>query len=557
VKIGKRGNLVVDIGSTKIRVIDLEYTTGKILLSYYNELDFSDIPYEEIDNFLKTEGKSFIQSLHTKSFYVSIPSRGVLVRALNVPKVPIKKLRDILKYEVQQQIPFPLEVVNWKYQIFEETEQNYNVLLAAIKKEIMSEYIGKIISLGIDPYFIDSDNLALINIFLFLKNVGRERCLGFVEVGANSSNLIIVHKEKFLVRSLTVSGNTITSTISETENIPFSEAEKEKKEKGMEIKSVVSTLDSFHTELQNSIDYWRFTLKGLEPEELYICGGTSMLKGFREYLEEKTRLPVHFFKPLEDIEIAPEYSYLKEKDAELATVIGIGLRKILPVFININFLPEEIEKLKEFRANRPYIYLSVLMAGLISITPILFYNQDKVMLEGILKEINVSLSQYEKYKPDVDKLEKEINELNGKVQIVKGLLDKKNIWLKRILAIGEILPSSKIFLTSIIPGEVSPEKKAPEATPGPEPQPVEAPPGTPGPQPQEAPKTEEVKIESTNVVTLIGEVIIGDIRTAFKDFKDFLERISKLDFIQKVEIKSCEVDQTKNKINFEILLNLK
>ncbi len=556
-KIGKRGNLVVDIGSTKIRVIDLEYTTGKILLSYYNELDFSDIPYEEIDNFLKTEGKSFIQSLHTKSFYVSIPSRGVLVRALNVPKVPIKKLRDILKYEVQQQIPFPLEVVNWKYQIFEETEQNYNVLLAAIKKEIMSEYIGKIISLGIDPYFIDSDNLALINIFLFLKNVGRERCLGFVEVGANSSNLIIVHKEKFLVRSLTVSGNTITSTISETENIPFSEAEKEKKEKGMEIKSVVSTLDSFHTELQNSIDYWRFTLKGLEPEELYICGGTSMLKGFREYLEEKTRLPVHFFKPLEDIEIAPEYSYLKEKDAELATVIGIGLRKILPVFININFLPEEIEKLKEFRANRPYIYLSVLMAGLISITPILFYNQDKVMLEGILKEINVSLSQYEKYKPDVDKLEKEINELNGKVQIVKGLLDKKNIWLKRILAIGEILPSSKIFLTSIIPGEVSPEKKAPEATPGPEPQPVEAPPGTPGPQPQEAPKTEEVKIESTNVVTLIGEVIIGDIRTAFKDFKDFLERISKLDFIQKVEIKSCEVDQTKNKINFEILLNLK
>jgi type IV pilus assembly protein PilM len=569
-------NLILDIGSTKIRAIDLEYLSGKISLTYHNELDFSNIPSEELENFLKTEGKNFVKKLPAKSFYVSIPGRGILIRSLSVPKVPIKKLRDILKYEIQQQIPFPLEVVVWKYQVLEETEQNYNVLLGAIKREILSEHIGKIVSLGIEPYFLDTDHFALINILLFFKNIGRERCLGFLEIGANSSNLIILHREKFLVRSLTVSGNTITSAISETEGKTFIEAEIEKKEKGTQIKSVLTALDSLNTELQNSIDYWRFTMKGPDLEELYICGGSSLLKGFREYLEEKGRFPISYFRPLENIEVAEEYSYLKERDVELVTVIGIGLRKILPVLININFVPEEFERLREFRINRPYIYLSVLMAGIISITPLPFYKFERMMLDGIKRELQVSMSQYEKYKPEVEKLEKEINEINGKVGIVKGILDKKNIWLKRVLSIGEALPSSKIYITTITPGTSAPSKPeggvAPAPAPmGPPPSEMPAPPvpgGPPGPpqgppgQPpgtpmQEQPKPTEVKIEGGNVYTLFGEVIIGDIKTAFNDFKDFVDKLGKLDFIQKVDIVSCEVNQEKNKIEFSLALTLK
>lgn len=555
-KIGGKRNLIIDVGSYKIRCIDLEYEGGKILLSYYNELDLSTVPIEELENFLKDAGKKFIKSLPAKNFYVSLPGRGVLVRGLSIPKVPIKKLRDILKYEVQQQIPFPLEVVNWKYQIFEETEQMYNILLGAIKREILSEYIGKFISLGIEPYFIDVDHFALINAFLYFKNIGREKCLALLEIGANSSNLIINYREKFLVRSLTVSGNTLTTSIVETEGKSFLEAEEEKKEKGMQISSISLTLDSLNTELQNSIDYWRFTLKGPELEGLYICGGSCVLKGFKEFLEEKSRMPVYFFDPLEEIQTAPEYEYLREKQNELVTVIGIGLRKILPVFININFLPEEIERLREFRLNRPYIYLSIIMAGIISATPSLFYRYDKQLLEGIKKEIEISLSEYEKYKPEVEKLEKEINEINGRIGVVKNFLDKKNIWLKRVLSIGETLPSSKIYLTSIIPGATKVETQPTGITP----QTETSPQGMPQPSSPEsgpAPQPSEVKVESGNVFTLIGEVIIGDIKTAFNDFKNFVDNIGKLDFIQNVEITACEVNQEQNKIEFSIVVTLK
>ena len=126
---GRSRYFAIDIGNTKIRVADIEFIGGKLTLTYYEELSIPSIPEGEREDFIRTEGKNFISKLPSRSGYISLPGRGVLVRSLSIPKVPPKKLKDILKYEVQQQIPFPLEVVEWKYQIAGEEANNYNILL--------------------------------------------------------------------------------------------------------------------------------------------------------------------------------------------------------------------------------------------------------------------------------------------------------------------------------------------------------------------------------------------------------------------------------------------
>jgi len=151
------------------------------------------------------------------------------------------------------------------------------------------------------------------------------------------------------MRSLTVSGGTITSSITETEGLSYEEAEKKKIEEGMNLPACVSSIESLNTEIQNSIDYWRFTQKGPEVSELYICGKSSLLKGLKEFIQEKSRIKTDYFSP------------------------------------------EEIGRIREFKLNRPYIYLSIIMAGVISITPVLFLTQDRVMLRSILNEIEISL----------------------------------------------------------------------------------------------------------------------------------------------------------------------
>jgi len=578
--IGKGRRVAIDIGTTKVRIAEFENRGNKIYCNFYNELPIPYYSPEERSQFLKTEVKDFLSKNKAKTPVISLPGRGMLIRQLSIPKVPIKKLKDILKYEVQQQIPFPLEVVEWKYQIVGEEEPNLNLILSAIKKELVNNYLSQVMELGIDPVFLDTDLFAIYNAFRFSPFYHENECKAILEIGETSSNFIIYHQNKILMRSLTVSGSTITTSITETEGISYEEAEKKKIEEGMNLPACVSSIESLNTEIQNSIDYWRFTQKGPEVSELYICGRGVLLKGFKEFLQEKSRIKTEYFSPLSGIELNSKFEGLKEKDIEMASLTGLALRNLGISFINIDMLPEEIKRIREFKLNRPYIYLSIIMAGIISITPVLFLTQDRAMLRGILNEIEISLNQYEKYKPQVDKLQKEIKDTKAKVGTISRLINKKETWLKNLIDIGKCLPSSKIYLTSFSPGAAAQPQAAtkqplqPQGVPpippeaqGAPPMPPEAqgvppmppeamPPGVPG-APQQQAKPKEVKIDTKNVYTARGEVVITDIKTAFDNFKTFVKNLSGLEFVKKVDISYCEVNQDRNVIEFALLVNVK
>lgn len=589
--IGKKKILSLDLGSTKIRICDLQKGAHKLQMSYYDELE-CPVEVEDKESFIMTEGKSFIKKQPGNTFYASLPGRGVLIRTLTIPKVPLKKIHDILKYEVQQQIPFPLEMVEWKYQILSETNQNFNILLAAAKKELINEFLSRISSLGVDYLYLDTDLFACFNSFVFSKFFKTEKCQAVLELGANSSNLTIHHQEKILMRSLTTAGDTITSAIAEAESISFAEAEDKKIKQGLQLPIVATYIENLNTEIQNSIDYWRFTQKGPEVEDFYLCGRSASFDNFKEFFQEKSRISTHYFDVLSSIELNSQYSSLQNRSIEFAVLAGIALRKNKQTFVNLDMLPAEIERMKEFRQNRPYIYLSAIMAGLIAVTPTLFFNQDKAMLKGLLSEINVSLKQYERYKPEVDELNSEISALKGKEGIIKEVTGSKTVWLKKILAIGDSLPSSRIYISSFAPGEESftpgivsatgeeipeddgeryegmtrdeywevygeyPEdtearlaaEQAPRTPPGVAPGRTEA---------EQAPPGREINITEEKVFTLNGQVIVTDIRNAFSDFKTFVSAASGLDFVERVNINYCEIDSRGENLEFSLVLHLK
>jgi len=570
--LGRKRILAIDRGTTKIRVAELERRGSTYNLTYYNELAAPSLSVEERRNFLRDEGKSFVRSLPTRHVFLSLPGRGILTRAISAPNVPLKKLKDILKYEVQQQIPFPLEVVHWAFQILRQTPQNFNLILGAAKKDLITEYLGEIAPFGFNIHFLDADFFAVSNAFQISPEFKAETCQAILELGAVSANFILMHQEKFLMRALTTSGDNLTAAIAETEGISFQDAEEKKKQEGVNLTPVVTTLESLHTEIQNSIDYWRFTMKGPEVDNFYICGGTSRMKGLSDFLESKARIKTSIFNPLSSIRLNSRYSSLAEIGPELAVLTGLGLRSIEATILDIDFLPEEVIAGRELRENRPYIFLSLVMSALLSLTPSIYINQERIILQSFLSELQAQLQQYEKFKPEVEKLNNEIKGVQGNIGTIKAILDKKAIWLSRILEIGESLPSSRIYITSFFPGTVAPAATAaaaPEPAPGgppgppPEAQPPGAPPGPqgppPGPQPAGAPPAQAPAetLSSSNVMTVQGEVIITDIRSCFSDFKKFVQQLSKLDFLSGVDINSCEINKENNRLVFTLALKFK
>jgi type IV pilus assembly protein PilM len=560
VKIGKQRILSIDLGSTKIRICDIQRASPKFKVTYYDELEIPSI-VEDKSDFFRTEGRAFIKRQPSNSFYVSLPGRGILIRTLTIPKVPLKKVRDILKYEVQQQIPFPLEMVEWKYQILSEEGESFNILLAAAKKELINEFLSSLSMLGIDYAYLDTDLFAYFNAFRFSQQFNSEKCQAILEIGANSSNLIINHKEKILMRSLTTAGETITNAIVEAETIPFVEAEDKKIAEGLSLPIVATSMENLNTEIQNSIDFWRFTQKGPEVEEIFLCGQSALFKNVKEFLQEKSRIPTYLFKVFSNFELNSQYSYLESKDIEFAVLTGVALRKNRQTVINLDMIPEEMERIREFRQNRPYIYISAIMAGLIAMTPTFFYNQDKAVLKVLLNEIEMSLQQYEKYKPEVDVLKGEIETLDGKQKTIKNITESKTIWLKRILDIGNSLPSSRIYIASLSPGsEQAPSGGTPPPAQtqehehdepddhGMEDQPEVVQPASP---------TGELSVGEEKVFTLKGEVIVTDIKSAFGDFKTFVSAVKELSFVDKTDILYCELNQQEEKLDFSLVISLK
>ncbi|MCM8815358.1 MAG: pilus assembly protein PilM, partial [Candidatus Omnitrophica bacterium] len=491
-KIGKSKHLVFDFGTSHIRAIELVpgRNSSRFRIESYQQYDAPNFPYDARIGVLRTEGKEFVRSLQAKRAAVSLPGRGLLIRVISVPKVPIGKLRDILRFEIQQQIPFPIEVVSWAYQIIAETDKTFLILLCAAKKDLVNDYIAHLVPFGLIIETLDTDFFALYNLYRISPQYNSQGCQAILDIGAQSSNLIINHQERILMRSLTTTGDSISSTLVDSQKIEFTEAERMKIEQGMNSPLVASIIDSLNTELQNSIDYWRFTLKGPELNKLFICGGMSKMIGLKGYLEQKLRASVSYLDPLEFCDVNPDYEeFLAGKGHEIAVACGIALRTLNQAIITIDMLPVEIIRMREFAENRPYIFFSTLMAVLLTLTPLFFLRIEKTACENYKTELDTALKEYEQFKPQVESLQKSINDVKGRMGVLQNLFEKKTLWLDRIIAIGSSLPSSRIYLNNIYPAGAAPapagagpQPAAPQP-PGPPAPGMEPPPGGEAPPP--------------------------------------------------------------------------
>ncbi len=408
-RIGRTKHLVFDFGTSHIRAVEL--TPGRngkrFTIDYYQQYDAPQFAYDARLPILRTEGKEFVRSLQAKRAAVSLPGRGILIRVITVPKVPLGKLRDILKFEIQQQIPFPIEVVAWSYQIIAETDKSFQVLLCAAKRDLINDYIAHLVPFGLVLETLDTDFFALYNIYRISPFYSPQECQAILDIGAQTANLIINYQEKILMRSLTTTGDSISSALMDSQKIEFQDAEKIKIEQGMRSPAVASIVDSLNTELQNSIDYWRFTLKGPDLNKFLICGGTSKMIGLKEYLEQKLRVAVSYLNVLDFCDVTPDYQdSLADKGSDIVVACGIALKTLNQAVVDIDMLPVEILRMREFGENRPYIFLSTIMAVLLTLTPLFFLQIEKTAYENYKMELETALKEYEQFKPQVEALQK-------------------------------------------------------------------------------------------------------------------------------------------------------
>src|SRR5947208_10090815 len=160
----------------------------------------------------------------SKNINVCAPGFHVFSKFVKLPPVDTSKVTQIIQYEAQQNVPFPLEEVVWDYQILgSNASGELEVLLVAIKSDIV-EGLSKVgDSAGLRLQLVDVSPAALCNAFRY--NYGDlEGCTMLLDIGAKTSNLLFFEKGNMFSRSINIGANAITQDFGKEAGLNFTEA---------------------------------------------------------------------------------------------------------------------------------------------------------------------------------------------------------------------------------------------------------------------------------------------------------------------------------------------
>src|SRR5712671_1341462 len=166
------------------------------------------------------------KGVKSKTVNVCAPGFHVFSKFVKLPPVDAGKVTQIIQYEAQQNVPFPLAEVVWDYQILGSTPSGeLEVLLVAIKADIVEGLFRVTESAGLHLQLADVSPAALCNAFRY--NYGDlEDCTMLLDIGAKTSNLLFFEKGKVYSRSINIGANAMTQDFSNESKLSFAEAEK-------------------------------------------------------------------------------------------------------------------------------------------------------------------------------------------------------------------------------------------------------------------------------------------------------------------------------------------
>src|SRR3989449_3919304 len=266
-----------------------------------------DIRHPQISAALR-EMMAELQIRHEAVNY-AVPAQSVFARFVKLPAVEEEKIERIIAFEAQQNVPFPIDEVVWDYQLIAGGgDEQVQVVLVAIKTDLLDEINGAVEETGLRTAIVDVAPMALYNAFRY-NYTDLSGCSLLVDIGARTTNVLFIEPGKVFSRSLPIGGNSITAAVAKEFREPFAAAELRKRRGGfvslggayaepanpdvVRVSKIArSTMTRLHAELIRSVSHYCAQQQGSRPERILLCGGSAGMPYMREFFNEKLQVPI-------------------------------------------------------------------------------------------------------------------------------------------------------------------------------------------------------------------------------------------------------------------------
>jgi len=350
---GRSRTLVgLDIGDSSIKVVELK-DLGKGRGFQLAKMGSESLSAEAIvdgaimDSQMVIETiKRLFQRLKIKNTQVATALSGhsVIVKRISLPVMTAAELAESIHWEAEQYIPFDIDDVNLDYQILDGSslsgEGNMDVLLAAAKKDKISDYTSAITQAGLQPVAVDIAAFAMQNAFEANYEFEPHQIIALVDIGAAVSSITVLHGGTSVYwRDINVGGNQYTDAIQKDLNLSAEQAERLKRGEeidGIPYERVLPILAAVNedvgTEIQKTLDFFKqISATDESLDRLYITGGSAQVVHLKEALGERLHTQVEMLNPFRRIQPASRevgQDVLNEMTPTASVAVGLALRKM-------------------------------------------------------------------------------------------------------------------------------------------------------------------------------------------------------------------------------------
>jgi type IV pilus assembly protein PilM len=455
--------LAVDFGAGSLKLAEFEVNeAGGLRLKQYGIKSLGQEGSQENTReaaILKALQASISEmGIKSKDCNVCAPGFHVFSKFVKLPPVEQSKVTQIIQYEAQQNVPFPLSEVVWDYQILGQAAGGeLEVLLVAIKSEIVEGLFRVADAAGLKLQVADVSPAALCNAFKF--NYGDlDDCTMLLDIGAKTCNLLFFEKGKVYSRSINLGANSITQDFAAESKMKFDVAEKIKIEEGFVSlggayeepenpnqaaisKIARQFMTRLHIQVNQTMQFYRGQQGGSQPARLFLSGGASLMAYTAQFFAEKLNVPVEYFNPFRNVQIDPAVNLeeLVRVAHSMGEVVGLGLRNLAHCPVELNLMPESTRKWRAFNEKKPFLIATVFtMVVVVAVIGLLFQQLGSVK-EAKLAKIKPTLDETQRRDNEFKQANQALGQATNELGQLASLIDGRYYWIEALPDLRRVL----------------------------------------------------------------------------------------------------------------------
>jgi type IV pilus assembly protein PilM len=344
----------LDIGASAVKLVEIDSAFGRFEIHDHREI--AVFPGQEAAAVAGEALRSLPQP--PNRLVVSLKSSKLTTRNLQLPTRDRKAIQSAIAFELEDELPFPIENCVIDSAILAQVGQQSQVHVATTLRKLFAPELARLQAAGVDPDVVTSDSWALRTLVnRVVPPTGQEKPLLLAQIG-DQSTLFYIHWRGFpmLGREIAWGGRDLVEALSRKLSLSLEQAENVLRNPSMiedsHPQGLIPLLGEALEGLRREIRHMDLVCKGLchEPvQRVYLSGGASAVRGLPDWLEDSVRLPVERLRALSSLSPSG-VSYAEMADARMSIAAGLAMSQVGPDrSLCINFRKGEFARVGQGR----------------------------------------------------------------------------------------------------------------------------------------------------------------------------------------------------------------